>query len=1028
MGALPGTNMRNLSILAVLALSSCKGDSDVPIAEGESPLLNIPETESWRLAGLSGDAFVIRAEGSVPYVYGRTDEDVARIHGFVVARDRFFMMDMGRRVGLGTLSELLGADAVETDMDSRAAGMTHVAANILEVVSEDTEMSTLMTAYADGVNAYIDAVEIGQLPAPSEYTLLGPFLGAAEPHLLMEDFSLADVAAMGATLTYELGYETDDVGRDDAYAWAAGTPFAGSPSETERVDGLFTDIMGEIAPIHLIASAEGWGTLGNPPPPAPAASGGAKHIPSDVRQRLKERNDKLERRLGRIPGEAFGSNAWAVAGTHTPDGRALLAGDGHLPLTVPSLFYQIGLDSAHLGTGDLAQIGMTVPGMPNMAVGTNGDVAWCQTQLGGDITDWYREEIQLDSEGKPAKSLFQGEWKDLVGLDETYIVKDIPLLGSEGRTEAWTRWTTFDGRFLAEIEGEVVTDDTLVGGGESIVSMGSEQIVPRDTDGDGVITGISFDYTGLDKGNILSASMGFGTAHDVHEFREVTKRLVAYSQNMIAADSSGSVLFTGYQAVPCRGYLPRNADGSFAEGADPTRLIDGTEYGGFTIPVLDGVVDESLGESDPSQCVVPFEAYPQLIDPDVGYVVTANNDPGHITLDNDLYNDPWYIGGPWNNGFRAQRIADLLDASIAAGSADLDAMAAIQGDSYSTVGAVMLPYLLELLDEAEAIADTGGYAPDSTEGRIAATWSADAERLRDVRDRLGAWLDAGLPTPSGVATFYHSPAAGDDVHAVATTLFNAWNGRFIESTFNDEGIHGGVWPQGGSHGRIRTIVRLLEGRGAGNALDLGSWSDEHDESVFFDDVSTAERENSVELALRELQAGLDYLESDSDGDGGGGFGTDDMSAWIWGLRHVAKLESILGEFLDADDSFGFLVDVFSIDTSVLPLADNLASDDPRRELTWFPRHGDQYQIDAGNPGFDGTSFDYGSGPVFRMVIALGPDGVEMRNILPGGQSGLTDSDNFADQAALWLGNETWPVHTDPWELLDHGVSRETYTP
>ena len=79
--------------------------------------------------------------------------------------------------------------------------------------------------------------------------------------------------------------------------------------------------------------------------------------------------------------------------------QSLLAGDGHLPLDIPSLFYQLGLDTSVLGGGDTHQLGTTIPGMPYMAVGTNGDVAWSQTQLLGDQTDWFQEQVQLGADG-----------------------------------------------------------------------------------------------------------------------------------------------------------------------------------------------------------------------------------------------------------------------------------------------------------------------------------------------------------------------------------------------------------------------------------------------------------------------------------------------------------------------------------------------------------------------------------------------------------------------------------------------------
>ena len=64
----------------------------------------------------------------------------------------------------------------------------------------------------------------------------------------------------------------------------------------------------------------------------------------------------------------------------------------------------------------------------------------------------------------------------------------------------------------------------------------------------------------------------------------------------------------------------------------------------------------------------------------------------------------------------------------------------------------------------------------------------------------------------------------------------------------------------------------------------------------------------------------------------------------------------------------------------------------------------------------------------RMVFALGPDGVEGRNVLPGGQSGLAEHPHAADQAALWLGNETVPVPFSPAEVAAVAVGRTTFVP
>ena len=142
--------------------------------------------------------------------------DLARALGFVMAKDRFFEMDLARRLGLGTVSALLGDAALETDMESRVMGMTFVADSLLARLTPEQVVE--FDAFAEGVNAYILAVKAGELDPPSELALAGNLLGAEEPWMLMLPFDRRSVAGVGATLIYELGFETGDIGRANTAA------------------------------------------------------------------------------------------------------------------------------------------------------------------------------------------------------------------------------------------------------------------------------------------------------------------------------------------------------------------------------------------------------------------------------------------------------------------------------------------------------------------------------------------------------------------------------------------------------------------------------------------------------------------------------------------------------------------------------------------------------------------------------------------------------------------------------------------
>ncbi|MCP4805236.1 MAG: penicillin acylase family protein [Proteobacteria bacterium] len=995
--------------MLLLLLSACIGG-----VRPTTILDTVPETERYVLHGLECRAQVVRTELDVPHVYAESREDASRVLGFVTAKDRYFEMELARRLGIGEVSGLLGDAALETDIEARGQGSKHVADTVFANLTSEQERN--MAAFAEGVNDYIAMVALEQIPPPSELDFAVVLLGGEKPVDLMVAWTSYDVAAVGATIIYNLGYETGDVGRAHTESVLPGL-FDGAALGELRQAGVYDDIWRPVAPPMPYASAPGWGLNEGYRSRQKTDRERVIDAPASMLERAADRLADKQRRMGHDWDMGFGSNVWGVDGAHSADGRALLASDGHLALDIPSLFYQFGIDTKLLGGGDTMQVGTSIPGFGQLAVGTNGHIAWSQTQLMGDITDWYLEEVQLDGDGKPSATWFEGEWRPLIAHDEVYEVADVSALGSTGRTETWTRWETFDGRWIAEIEGD------SVGADEAVVTMQGDWIIPGDTDGDGVVSALSFDYTGLDDANILLASDRFGHAETVDEFREATRGLVAYSQNLIASDSAGDIYFTGYQAVPCRNNLERDEDGLWGEASDPSQLLDGTRYGGFTVEIdADGYAVE--GEGD--KCLVPFDEYPAAKNPESGYLLNANNDPGNISLDDSLTNDPYYIGGSWIEGYRAVRIDELLAEDVAVGST-IESMSEMQGDTRSALGAQFSPVLVEAIVYAQTLASIDRLLT-ADEQRVVDLYLTDADALDEVRDRLEGWADDDFPTPTGVETFYSTATEDEQFQAVATMLHNAWMGRYVAFVFNDEGMPD-VWEPTGGTGQTRALTKIVDGRGPDNPEGLSSWNEDTEESAFFDVLGTDEVETSHEIALMAMLDALVFLRSPAEDDSEGGFGTEDMSEWIWGYKHVVRMESVLAGFLGDDPTYSVITEQFSVTTDTLPLAEGMAPTDPRAELVGFPRPGDTFAIDAANNGFNTTDFDYGSGPVFRMVVAVGgPDDTEGVNIIPGGQSGLSDDEHFADQAALWLANDTVPLRLSPEQVVEGAEGREIYVP
>ena len=1005
----------------------------------------VPETAAFEVAGLEAPVHVVRTEVGVPHIYAENRNDLGRVLGFVVARDRYFILDLQRRLGLGTLTELLGDAGLESDVEARLTGMTHVADRLLAHLSP--ELGAYLDAFAAGMNDYIAAVGAGQVEPPSEYRVARALLGAARDTDLMQPWSRRDVAAMVAVVMYRTTFETDDVGRQrgvDAVNDGLYSDPAAFQAELRRA-GFLGDLWENVTPHFFAASAAGLGletATGFEPGPLPAGLGGpgqrpgqrpgqqpgqrpapgpaeAHRLPAALLERTATRLKAFEERLGRDREKGFGSNAWAVAGSASTDGASLTAGDGHLSLSVPALMYQIGLDTQALGGGPLHQAGLLLTGMPVLAVGTNGRVAWSQVNPVFDITDWYGEQLRVGPDGRPDAARFQGEWRPLVAVPERFVVANVPALDSVGREEMWTRYTTFDGRFILNIEGWSLEDMPM--GTPTLTQDGP--VVVGDVNGDGVISAISFDYAAFDATNYIDTLDQLGFADDVEHFRDITRGLVGSGLFSAAGDHKGDILFTAYQGVPCRSTLPRGDDDRWLPGADPTLLLDGATHGAFHLPMVDGrPVSDPV---DPSGCVVPFESVPQALSPARGFVQTANNDPGGLTHDGRLDNDAWYLGGPWDPN-RSDTIHRALAQSVAADTADVAMMSVIQSNDESRLGELFAPRLVQAIEAGRVAASTDGEV-EAHVARLAGLYRQHTADFDAVAARLTAWSEGGYNAASGVLTVYHTPDARDRADAVATMLFNAWFPRFMRGVFDDEGIP--AWRYSASRMQVRALKDYLAARGPTNDAGHAAWFAETGEAIFFDVLGTPEVERSDEVMLQALVSALEFLRTPPEGDATGGFGDAPMEAWLWGLRHVVRFDSLLAEFLGADSGFGAILSMFAITPRTLPLTEErLTRDDPRFDLTGFPRPGDNWGVDGANAGFSGTRFSYGSGPVMRMVIALKDGDVSGVNVIPGGQSALTTSPHFADQTRLWLGNETVPLRFSVEQVVEGAVGREVYRP
>jgi penicillin amidase len=134
--------------------------------------------------------------------------------------------------------------------------------------------------------------------------------------------------------------------------------------------------------------------------------------------------------------ESMGSNNWAVSGSRTSHGGALLASDMHLSHSVPNVWYRAAMS----WDGRERVVGVTLPGAPFLVAGSNGDIAWGFTNSAGDWVDLV--EIEPDPSSADRYRTPEG-FASFEVHEETILVRD-------GSAESFTVRETIWGPVIDE--------------------------------------------------------------------------------------------------------------------------------------------------------------------------------------------------------------------------------------------------------------------------------------------------------------------------------------------------------------------------------------------------------------------------------------------------------------------------------------------------------------------------------------------------------------------------------------------------
>lgn len=292
------------------------------------------------IQGLRSEVIIRRDSYGIAHIEASGELDAWFGLGYCCATDRLFQMEYDRRRASGRLAELLGQAVVDSDILARRLGLMESAKRDWQALS--SEVRSMFEAYAAGVNAWMSTRQplLEEEMAGFEIERWEPWHSIAVfkvRHVLM---GLWQHKLARAMLLVKVG--------EGAFSQLEDIPPVGSALSVPP-EGLFENLIAESA----------------------------------------EELQRASVYLGFLTEVEGGSNAWAVAGSRTSHGGAVLCGDAHRALEVPNVYWQ-----AHLSCPSFDVFGGAFPGLPGFAnFGHNGSVSWTITHAAADTQDLYVEEF-----------------------------------------------------------------------------------------------------------------------------------------------------------------------------------------------------------------------------------------------------------------------------------------------------------------------------------------------------------------------------------------------------------------------------------------------------------------------------------------------------------------------------------------------------------------------------------------------------------------------------------------------------------
>jgi penicillin amidase len=346
----------------------------------------LPKSGPLALPGLARPVQVSFSRHGVPSVRAASQHDLFLALGYLHATFRLAEMDLERRLGEGRLAQLAGPSALGSDKFELRLGLLRTAEQEWAQMPRSSPAAQALLAYSRGVNDYLAQTRRDR-QWPALFSLAGVYPASWTPvdSLVIQGDLTQELDFTSGPLDYALLDRT--LGTARTMAWFPILP----PNQQHPYDpgpyrkaGL-APIPGQAAltAAHLAAPRR--------IPKAEATAAAA----------LLAQVAALP--AGQVHSSGPDSNAWAANGPLVAGHHAMLAGDPHLPQTIPSVWYQVALAAPGLDVS-----GVSVPGLPGVLLGHNQHIAWSLTDTQNQAVLFYTEQT---SQSRPGQYFWDGAWR-----------------------------------------------------------------------------------------------------------------------------------------------------------------------------------------------------------------------------------------------------------------------------------------------------------------------------------------------------------------------------------------------------------------------------------------------------------------------------------------------------------------------------------------------------------------------------------------------------------------------------------------